>query len=45
LIKDGDVTPDGFGVNTIQPFFTPYQAGTPSRSGCRRKPCRPSATV
>lgn len=29
LIKDGDVTPDGYVVNDVQPFFTPYQAGTP----------------
>lgn len=28
LPKDGDVTPDGFVVNDVQPFFTPYEAGT-----------------
>jgi len=28
LIRDGDVTPDGYVVNDVQPFFTPYEAGT-----------------
>jgi phospholipase C len=29
LQKDGDVTPDGYCVNDVQPFYAPYQAGTP----------------
>lgn len=29
LIKDGQVTPDGYAVNTSQPFYTPFAAGTP----------------
>lgn len=29
LLADGDVTPDGYVVNDVQPFFTPYEAGTP----------------
>jgi acid phosphatase len=29
LEKDGDVTPDGYCVNDVQPFYAPYQAGTP----------------
>ncbi len=29
LKKDGDVTPDGFAVNDLQPFAPPYMAGTP----------------
>jgi phospholipase C len=29
LVKDGDVTPDGFAVNDLQPWAPPYQAGTP----------------
>lgn len=29
LTKDGEVTPDGYAVNTVQPFYEPYQAGTP----------------
>jgi acid phosphatase len=29
LAKDGDVTPDGFAVNNLQPWARPYQAGTP----------------
>jgi len=28
LAQDGDVTPDGFVVNDVQPFFPPYLAGT-----------------
>ena len=27
LTKDGNVTPDGFCVNDVQPFYPPYQAG------------------
>jgi acid phosphatase len=27
LPKDGDVTPDGYVVNDVQPFYHPYQAG------------------
>jgi phospholipase C len=29
LQKDGNVTPDGYCVNDVQPFYAPYQAGTP----------------
>jgi phospholipase C len=29
LAKDGDVTPDGFAVNNLQPWARPYEAGTP----------------
>ncbi len=29
LVADGDVTPDGYVVNDVQPFFTPFEAGTP----------------
>jgi phospholipase C len=29
LDRDGNVTPDGFCVNDVQPFYAPYQAGTP----------------
>jgi phospholipase C len=29
LMQDGDVTPDGFAVNDVQPWYHPYQAGTP----------------
>ena len=29
LATDGDVTPDGYVVNDVQPFFPPYKAGTP----------------
>jgi phospholipase C len=28
LVKDGQVTPDGYAVNTTQPTYTPYKAGT-----------------
>jgi phospholipase C len=28
LPKDGDVTPDGYTVNDVQPFYTPFVAGT-----------------
>ncbi len=28
LSKDGQVTPDGYTVNTVQPFYHPYEAGT-----------------
>lgn len=28
LIKDGEVTPDGYAVNTIQPFSAPFRTGT-----------------
>lgn len=28
LPKDGEVTPDGYAVNTVQPFYHPYQADT-----------------
>ncbi len=28
LTRDGEVTPDGYAVNTSQPFYRPYQAGT-----------------
>lgn len=28
-IKDGPVTPDGFAVNTTQPFYPPYKPNTP----------------
>ena len=27
LPRDGDVTPDGYVVNDVQPFYRPYQAG------------------
>jgi phospholipase C len=27
--NDGNVTPDGYCVNDVQPFYPPYQAGTP----------------
>jgi len=30
LSNDGEVTPDGFAVNTSQPFYRPFQAGTPA---------------
>jgi phospholipase C len=29
LEHDGNVTPDGYCVNDVQPFYAPYQAGTP----------------
>jgi phospholipase C len=29
LKSDGEVTPDGFAVNTAQPFYRPFQDGTP----------------
>ncbi len=29
LTKDGEVTPDGYAVNTSQPWYRPFQAGTP----------------
>jgi len=29
LARDGDVTPDGFAVNDLQPWAPPFQAGTP----------------
>jgi acid phosphatase len=29
VVKDGAVTPDGFAVNTAQPFYPPYRANTP----------------
>lgn len=29
LTKDGDVTPDGYCVNDVQPFYPPYQSGVP----------------
>lgn len=28
LVKDGNVTPDGYAVNTTQPFYTPHKPGT-----------------
>jgi acid phosphatase len=28
LRQDGNVTPDGYCINDVQPFFPPYQAGT-----------------
>jgi phospholipase C len=28
LSKDGQVTPDGYAVNTVQPFYHPYEADT-----------------
>ena len=31
LSKDGEVTPDGYAVNTMQPFYHPYQADTPDK--------------
>ena len=29
LKNDGNVTPDGYCVNDVQPFYAPFQAGTP----------------
>ena len=29
LQQDGNVTPDGYCVNDVQPFYAPFQAGTP----------------
>jgi phospholipase C len=29
LQKDGNVTPDGYCVNDVQPFYAPFQANTP----------------
>jgi acid phosphatase len=29
LQHDGNVTPDGYCVNDVQPFYAPFQAGTP----------------
>jgi acid phosphatase len=28
LTRDGDITPDGYVINNVQPFFPPYEAGT-----------------
>jgi phospholipase C len=42
LPKDGDVTPDGFAVNDLQPRARPYQAGTPDG---RRVPPQPAPTI
>jgi acid phosphatase len=29
LAQDGEVTPDGYVVNNVQPFYPPYEAGVP----------------
>ena len=42
LAKDGDVTPDGFAVNDLQPWAPPYQAGTPD---ARRVPPQSAPTI
>src|SRR5207237_221752 len=42
LARDGDVTPDGFAVNDLQPWAPPYQAGTP---GTRRLPAKTAPPI
>jgi phospholipase C len=42
LEKDGNVTPDGYCVNDVQPFYAPYQAGTPV---VERMPPQLAATI
>jgi phospholipase C len=38
LNKDGAVTPDGYAVNTLQPYYEPYQAGTPDNQRVSPQP-------
>lgn len=42
LTRDGEVTPDGYAVNTSQPFYHPYQAGT---DDAHRMPPQTGATI
>jgi phospholipase C len=42
LTRDGEVTPDGYAVNTSQPWYRPFQAGTDDR---HRMPPQTSATI
>lgn len=42
LARDGAVTPDGFAVNDLQPFWPPYRAGTPD---ARRVPPQTDPTI
>lgn len=42
LTADGDVTPDGYAVNDVQPWYHPYQAGTPDS---HRMPPQTMATI
>ena len=42
LARDGDVTPDGFAVNDLQPFARPYYPGTPD---ARRVPPQTMPTI
>jgi phospholipase C len=42
LTRDGDVTPDGFAVNDLQPWARPYMAGTPD---ARRVPPQSLPTI
>ena len=42
LTRDGDVTPDGFAVNDLQPWAPPYQEGIPD---ARRVPPQSAPTI
>ena len=42
LQHDGNVTPDGYCVNDVQPFYAPYQANTPVEE---RMPPQLAATI
>jgi acid phosphatase len=42
LIRDGEVTPDGFSINTTQPFNAPFAAGIPDS---RRLPPQTMPTI
>jgi phospholipase C len=42
LPQDGDVTPDGFVINNVQPWYHPYQADTPDS---HRMPPQTGATI
>jgi len=42
LVKDGSVTPDGYAVNTTQPWSQPYKSGTP---GLNRLPLQDAPTI
>ena len=42
LQHDGNVTPDGYCVNDVQPFYAPFQAGTPVEERMPPQLARPS---